>query len=569
MPGQPTHPTHEHPRWMEVGHAMGIAYLMLLIVVSLGIGQFLHKRKIYALPGCGATIIVGVLAGLLIDVLSQHHEADLLEFNAENFTLFLLPPIIFEAGYHLNMRLFRKKLAPILSLAVVGTIAATCITWYALSTDSGLLSWWVKPWEASWGVAWEGFDIVEAGQFAALISAVDPVATLAVFGALRVDHELEVVVLGESVLNDAIALIAYRAIGQYGATIHTESKAVVIAFGTIAFGSVFVGVACGALSAVVFKFLKVHHGDLPEMEAAIFFCFAYGSFVVAEVPHWSGIVASLFAGMVMRRYARPNLSVMGRAHVDTMLKTIVTFCDTLIYIYVGFALVVDVQICLTEAVPCIYIFGFVMAVGIVARAVHLYPIVGFCNLCSSKDNQISCGYQTVVWWGGLRGAIAVALAVQLQGRHASLIRAVTMLVVVTTTFVLGGSTKCVLDTFKVPTGVEDDHGEEAERHDASTLSVCSAEFYDNLAADAFLDEELNPRTVYRPAEWPARTGMYSDREMQGGEPPLLPKGHQPSDGLQPKDHSSSSPEGRQALSKRTPPGRHATMKALVAKGNES
>ena len=227
-------------------------------------------------------------------------------------------------------------------------------------------------------------------------------------------------------------------------------------------------------------------------ETGIFLCFAYGSFVLAEVPHWSGIVASLFAGVAMRRYARPNLSEVGRAHVDAMLTVLVALADSIIYIYVGFALVVDVQVCLREEQqPCLYIFGFVMVVGMLARAAHLYPLLGLCNLCAAPDNRVPLGYQTVVWWGGLRGAIAVALAVQLEGRHASLIRAVTMLVVVTTTFVFGGTTKRALDCFQVPTGVADDPGEEAERRIGLAKNKSLAQALDDRAADLLLDHELN------------------------------------------------------------------------------
>ena len=462
--------------------ADGIALLLFLIVAALAASHYLNKKRIFWLPSCGATILIGVAAGLLIYNLSEdHHEADFLEFDPENFTLFLLPPIIFEAGYHLNMRLFRRKLSSILSLAVVGTLVATGMTWYALLR-------YAKPPQSTW----DGFDVAEAGQFAALISAVDPVATLAVFGSLRVDHELQVVVLGESVLNDAIALIAYRAIGQYGSTLHTEWRSVIVSFCKIALGSLVTGTACGALAALALKVMKSGRSkEVPQIEAGIFLCFAYGSFVIAEVPHWSGIVASLFAGVAMRRYARPNLSDVGRAHVDVMLTVLVALCDTIIYIYVGFALVVDVQVCLREQQePCLYVFGFVMLIGMLSRAAHLYPLLGLCNLCSAADNRVPLGYQTVVWWGGLRGAIAVALAVQLTGRHASLIRAVTMLVVVTTTFVLGGTTKTALDIFSVPTGVADDPGEEAERR-VGLGNKSFAQAVDEAAAELLLDHELN------------------------------------------------------------------------------
>lgn len=164
--------------------ATGIALLLLLIVAALAAGHYLNEKRIFWLPGCGATILIGVAAGLLIYSLSDDHHAARasLEFDPENFNLFLLPPIIFEAGYHLNMRLFRRKLASILALAVVGTIIATGITWYAL-LHTARFRYGEDYAEKS---TWEGFDVAEAGQFAALISAVDPVATLAVFGSLKV-----------------------------------------------------------------------------------------------------------------------------------------------------------------------------------------------------------------------------------------------------------------------------------------------------------------------------------------------------------------------------------------------
>jgi len=460
--------------------AKAIGLLLFLIVMSMAAGHFLNGKRIYWLPGCGATILIGAVAGLVI-YLSDQHEESFLQFDPENFTLFLLPPIIFEAGYHLNMRLFRRKLVSILSLAVIGTITATGITWYALLN-------FAKP---SWST-WAGFEVAEAGQFAALISAVDPVASLAVFGALRVDHELQVIVVGESVLNDAIALIAFRAIGQYGSTLHTESRSVLASFGTIALGSLATGTALGALAALALKVMKIGRSkEVPQLEAGIFLCFAYSSFVLAEVPHWSGIVASLFAGVAMRRYARPNLSEAGRAHVDAMLTVLVSLADTIIYIYVGFALVVEVRVCLSEQqTPCLFIFGFVMLVGMLARAAHVYPLLDLCNRCSGPTNQVPFGYQHVVWWGGLRGAIAVALAVQLRGPNASLIRAVTMLVVVTTTFVFGGTTKSALDHFKVPTGVVDDPGEEAERR-VGIGAKSLAQAFDDGAAEVLLDHDLN------------------------------------------------------------------------------
>lgn len=121
----------------------------------------------------------------------------MLSFDPEFFNLFLLPPIIFEAGY--SFRLYKRNIARILSLALLGTLVATALTWsglYALGKAGAIVE----------------LNTTEAGQFAALISAVDPVATLSLFNSLKVDPTLNNVVVGESVLNDAVALIAFRSI---------------------------------------------------------------------------------------------------------------------------------------------------------------------------------------------------------------------------------------------------------------------------------------------------------------------------------------------------------------------
>ena len=174
--------------------AASVATMIGLNILSLAIGQWLHSKHIFWLPECGATILVGFFAGWWV---SAHLPPDVerketnLYFDPTFFTLFLLPPIIFDAGYTLNMKLFTRNIGVILGLAIGGTLIATAITWYALYTDRTdfLID----------------LSFSESGQFAALISAVDPVATLSLFSTLKVDPNLNNIVVGESVLNDGEA----------------------------------------------------------------------------------------------------------------------------------------------------------------------------------------------------------------------------------------------------------------------------------------------------------------------------------------------------------------------------
>ncbi len=438
--------------------AMSISIMILLNIISLGIGQWLHSKHIYWLPECGATIIVGFFAGWIVSSMlppDVEREEAHLYFDSTFFMLFLLPPIIFDAGYELNMRLFMRNYGKILTLAIVGTLISTLLTWYLLYTDMTDM------------LIDLGFS--ESGQFAALISAVDPVATLSLFSTLKVDPSLNNMVVGESVLNDAVALITFRAITHYGVNMKNEWEAIVLSFVITGLGSALIGVVVGLAASLALKIMGMgRRGDLPHVETVIFTAFAYGSYVCSELPENSGIVAALFAGMTMRAFAKPNLSKRATIYVESLLKVMVTICDNIIYLLVGFALTIEIPYVLRPDLPgttldmqaVLTAFVYTLIVCLVARAVHLFPIVGLFNANEPEKWRAPLPQQIVMWYSGLRGAIAVALAYEVVGPNAHVIRAATMFVVVGTTFLFGGSTKCLLDVLKIRTGCADEEEEE-------------------------------------------------------------------------------------------------------------
>ena len=172
----------------------------------------------------------------------------------------------------------------------------------------------------------------------------------------------------------------------------------------------------------------------------------------------------MFAGMTMRAFARPNLSPKARVYIDVLLKVMATVSDNIIYLLVGFALTIEIPYVLRPDLPGNTLslhesqnaFIYVIVLCLAARAFHLFPIIGLSNFFSIDRPKVPFTQQIVCWFSGLRGAIAVALAYQVVGPNAHVIRASTMFVVVGTTFVFGGSTKCLLDTLKIPTGCEEE-----------------------------------------------------------------------------------------------------------------
>jgi NhaP-type Na+/H+ or K+/H+ antiporter len=156
--------------------------------------------------------------------------------------VFLLPPIIFESGYNMNKVMFFKNIASILALALIGTVISTAVV--------GVGLWLVRSWFLTEA---QHISLIECLVFGALISATDPVTVLAIFKALRVDFNLYSNCFGESVLNDAVAIVLYGTLISFLDEPLTFSS---VAFGALRFvvifvGSILVGVIVALLSALV------------------------------------------------------------------------------------------------------------------------------------------------------------------------------------------------------------------------------------------------------------------------------------------------------------------------------
>ncbi|KAG8463183.1 hypothetical protein KFE25_011180 [Diacronema lutheri] len=440
--------------------ALEVSVLILLLGASLAVGAVIHSYHITWLPESGATILIGLAFGLIVNAIEPSEKSieRKLYFDPHFFNLFLLPPIIFESGYALDQFLFFRNLGAISTFAVLGTLISTGFTW-AVVYNLGLVG------------AFAPMTGRASGCFACLISAVDPVATLATFSALKVDPHLANLIFGESVLNDAVSLILFRSVSHYGPldefSPHKDPFLIMLSFCISAIASPLYGVGVGMLGAALLKTLGLgRHGHMPSVEMAIFWGISYFSFVGAEVPHLSGIVASLFCGIAMRRYAAPNLSPTARDHVDRLLKVLATVADTLVFLLVGLAVVAYIDEFDFALTFC------TVVVILVGRALNVFPLALLVNAQRATE-KITHSEQVVMWWSGLRGAIALALAVQVPGEQQPRIVAVTIVIVVLTIFVGGGSTSALLARMQIqvnapaydPASATLTHGErETHRH---------------------------------------------------------------------------------------------------------
>jgi sodium/hydrogen exchanger 8 len=241
----------------------------------------------------------------------------------EFFFFVLLPPIIFHSGYALDSSHFFDNIGAITLFAFFGTIISTFViggcTFYA--AKAGLIS----------GIDKE--NPMEALLFGALISAVDPVATLSIMGNadLRCDQLLYSLVFGESVLNDAIAISLFKVFAKYyeeSALDFKESDipSALMSFISVSFFSILVGIGLGLLPSFLYKNTTL--SDYPSLETALLFSFCYLCYAAGEVLGLSGIMALFFQGVTLAHYNSYNLSPTAHVASEQLFATLATLTET-------------------------------------------------------------------------------------------------------------------------------------------------------------------------------------------------------------------------------------------------
>jgi sodium/hydrogen exchanger 8 len=221
-----------------------------------------------------------------------------------------LPPIIFESGYSLHKGNFFQNIGSILFFAVFGTaISAVIIGGFIYVLGQA-------------GVVYK-LSTIESFAFGSLISAVDPVATLALFQALDVDPILYMLVFGESVLNDAVSIVMTNSVLAFQNSPDTSATGLLAVIGhflLMFLGSSAIGVVFAVASALILKHINLR--DNPSLELGSVIIFAYAPYTLAEALKLSGIMAILFCGIVMSHYTHFNLSPASQITVQLVFRTI-------------------------------------------------------------------------------------------------------------------------------------------------------------------------------------------------------------------------------------------------------
>eukprot|EP01043_Picozoa_sp_COSAG02_P045816 COSAG02_NODE_4227_length_5610_cov_4.036654_4_plen_805_part_00 len=427
----------------------GIFLMLVLLVLGMISGYVLEELHINVIAEAGGVLMVGIIAGWLIvedeetgvAMDSTGELEHVTKFDVNFFFLMLLPPIILDAGFNMDEMQRRKlfqNIGGVCACAFGGTLISTiliALTMYAAGEAAQVVEEPPNPLDRKHDdmSSTLGFTLTESLIFGSLISATDPVTVLAIFGKMGADRDLYSLVFGESVLNDAVAIVLYKTVSAFNPNTCDLSDAtaslddgrdmnfpapgmppcaagpssVISAVGMflkIFSGSLGVGCLMAATASLVFKHLDLTHEEFFPMENVFLFAFPYMAWMLAESLELSGIVAILFCGFGMDVYAFINLSEATQEMIKKMVKVMAFGCETFVFVYMGMALSLFEQAWFT--IPAI---GIAIISMLYSRALNVYPICALVNMNRPARRAVKPAVQHVVWYSGLRGGIAFAL----------------------------------------------------------------------------------------------------------------------------------------------------------------
>uniref|UniRef100_UPI0037E7A6E9 sodium/hydrogen exchanger 8 n=1 Tax=Semicossyphus pulcher TaxID=241346 RepID=UPI0037E7A6E9 len=414
----------------EQSSGLTIFFSLLVIGICIILVHLLIKFKLHFLPESVAVVSLGILMGGFIKIIEFQELANWKEeemFRPNMFFLLLLPPIIFESGYSLHKGNFFQNIGSITLFAVIGTAISAFIVGggiYFLGQADVIYK----------------MSMTDSFAFGSLISAVDPVATIAIFNALNVDPVLNMLVFGESILNDAVSIVltntAEGFFSRSDNSVVTGWETFLQALGyflKMFFGSAALGTLTGLISAL---FLK--HFDLrktPSLEFGMMIIFAYLPYGLAEGIKLSGIMSILFAGIVMSHYTHHNLSPVTQILMQQTLRTVAFMCETCVFAFLGLSIF---------SFPHNFEISFVIwciVLVLLGRAINIFPLSFLLNFF--RDHKITPKMMFIMWFSGLRGAIPYALSLHLglePIEKRQLIGTTTIIIVLFTILLLGGGT---------------------------------------------------------------------------------------------------------------------------------
>lgn len=378
---------------------VSINLFVALLCACIVIGHLLEENR--WVNESITALIIGLCTGVVILLVSGGKSSHLLVFSEDLFFIYLLPPIIFNAGFQVKKKQFFVNFMTIMMFGAIGTlVSCAIISLGAIQTfkklDIGFL------------------DIGDYLAIGAIFAATDSVCTLQV---LHQDETplLYSLVFGEGVVNDATSVVLFNAIQNFDLSSVNFSIALSFLgnFFYLFLASTLLGAATGLLSAYIIK--KLYFGrHSTDREVALMMLMAYLSYMLAELFYLSGILTVFFCGIVMSHYTWHNVTESSRVTTRHAFATLSFLAETFLFLYVGMdALDIEKWKFVSDSPGLsIAVSSILMGLVLLGRAAFVFPLSFLSNLMKkSPEEKITFRQQVIIWWAGLmRGAVSMALA---------------------------------------------------------------------------------------------------------------------------------------------------------------
>lgn len=371
-----------------------LPYSVLLAIVGclLGIGLHLHG---WAPP----------VLGDLFDTIERF------QISSETFLMVFLPVLLFETALAMNVRRLMDDIGPILMMAIVAVVVCTVVVGFAVNAVSS-------------------YGLVACLLLGAIVATTDPVAVVGIFREVGAPKRLTTLVEGESLFNDAASIALYSVLlAVLGGTGTLSVSGIFTDFVVHFIGGGLAGYVMGRGACFLFAWLR----GFPTAEITLTLTLAYLSFFISE--HYlgvSGVVATVIAGLVVGSTGRTRMSPVTFEHLASSWEQFGFWANSLIFIFA--AMLVPKLMAATDLQELLLVV-VVFVVTLLARGIVVFGLLPLLGL-TPLGTKVSTPYKLVMMWGGLRGAVSLALALAVTEQAAVPEDARHFIAVVTTGFVL-------------------------------------------------------------------------------------------------------------------------------------
>ncbi|MGY6530545.1 MAG: Na+/H+ antiporter [Cyanobacterium sp.] len=357
----------------EISIEKNLEQFLIVLSVSLAVATisrvFIWFKQI---PYTLLLVIVG-LGLALVDI-------RLVNLSPELILEIFLPPLLFEAAWNIRWKDLKNNLTPIILLAIVGVIISVASVSFALSYFTTI-------------------SLGAALLVGASLSASDPVSVIALFRELGTGKKLTTIMEGESLFNDGVAVVAFVLL--VGIPLGNESISItqsIVQFGTF----VGVGVAVGFMIGFGISYLTQRF-DLPLVEQSLTLVSAYGAYLITESLGGSGVIGVVTVGLILGNFgSRIGMNPRTRLSVSEFWEFLAFFVNSIVFLLIGDQ--IDFPVLLNSWK--LILVAIVSLIG--SRLVAVFLLCAISNLITKE--KVSWREQLILWWGGLRGSVSVALA---------------------------------------------------------------------------------------------------------------------------------------------------------------